>query len=72
MDHRQIETPTEQLIEEAIDRGDAAEAKRLVGELRAAWLRRADDIGAPGSGAGTATSSGSLCQPSSRTAGIVS
>ena len=39
MDKREIETSTEQLIEEAIDRGEAAEAKRLLREMRAAWLR---------------------------------
>ncbi|MFN2544023.1 MAG: hypothetical protein ABR600_05555 [Actinomycetota bacterium] len=42
MDRREIETPTEQLIEEAIDRGDAAEAKRLLREVTGAWRRNKD------------------------------
>jgi hypothetical protein len=42
MDTHEIETPTEQLIEDALDRGDAAEAKRLIREMRGAWLRNKD------------------------------
>src|SRR5438309_165473 len=42
MNQREIETPTEQLIEEAVDRGDGATAKRLLHEMRAAWLRNKD------------------------------
>jgi hypothetical protein len=39
MDQHEIETPTEQLIEDAIDRGETDEAKRLLAEMREAWLR---------------------------------
>jgi hypothetical protein len=39
MDRRAIETPTRTLVEEAIDRGDAAEAKRLLARMEADWLR---------------------------------
>jgi len=42
MDTREIETPTEQLIEEAIDAGDGPEAKRLLREMVAAWRRNKD------------------------------
>jgi hypothetical protein len=42
MDRRELETPTEQQIEEAIDAGDGAEAKRLIRTMRADWLRNKD------------------------------
>ena len=42
MDTYEIETPTEQLIEEAIDRGDAGEAKRLLRAMVGDWRRNKD------------------------------
>jgi hypothetical protein len=42
MDKRQIETPARTLVEEAIDRGDAADAKRLLERMEADWLRNKD------------------------------
>jgi hypothetical protein len=42
MERRDIETPTRTLIEEAIDRGDASEAKRLLVLMEADWLRNKD------------------------------
>ena len=42
MDRREIETPTRTLVEEAIDRGDAGEAKRLLGLMETDWLRNKD------------------------------
>lgn len=42
MDDRQVVTPTSTLIEEAIDVGDAAEAKRLLGLMVTDWERNKD------------------------------
>jgi hypothetical protein len=42
MDQREMETPARTLVEAAIDRGDAAEAKRLVARMEADWLRNKD------------------------------
>jgi len=42
MDRREIETPTATQIEEAIDRGDAAEAKRLLRRATGDWERNKD------------------------------
>jgi hypothetical protein len=42
MDRREIETPARQLVEEAIDRGDAGEAKRLLARMEGDWLRNKD------------------------------
>jgi hypothetical protein len=42
MDERKIETPTRALIEEAIDRGEAATAKQLLELMEADWLRNKD------------------------------
>jgi hypothetical protein len=42
MDKREIETPTRTLVEEAIDRGDAAGAKRLLQLMEEDWLRNKD------------------------------
>lgn len=42
MDKRELETPTKQLIEEAIDRGDADDAKRLVALAFGDWGRNKD------------------------------
>jgi hypothetical protein len=42
MDIREIETPTAQLIEEAIDSGDAARAKRLLHHMVVDWERNKD------------------------------
>jgi hypothetical protein len=42
MDVREIETPTAQLIEEAIDAGDAARAKKLLHLMVGDWLRNKD------------------------------
>jgi hypothetical protein len=42
MDIREIETPTRTLVEEAIDRGDAAGAKRLLKQMEGDWLRNKD------------------------------
>jgi hypothetical protein len=42
MNEREMETPTQTLIEEAIDRGDAATAKRLLAHMREDWLRNKD------------------------------
>jgi hypothetical protein len=42
MERHEIETPTRELIEEAIDRGEASEAKRLLQLMEADWLRNKD------------------------------
>ncbi|MGH2728714.1 MAG: hypothetical protein ACRDKS_17220 [Actinomycetota bacterium] len=42
MDHREIETPTQTLIEEAIDAGDAAAAKKLLRSMVGDWQRNKD------------------------------
>jgi hypothetical protein len=42
VNQRQIETPTQQLIEEAIDAGDAGEAKRLLHLMVGDWERNKD------------------------------
>jgi len=42
MDERAITTPTPVLIEEAIDRGDVAEAKRLLHHMVSDWHRNKD------------------------------
>jgi hypothetical protein len=42
MDAREIETPTRDLVEQAIDGGDAAGAKRLLQRMEADWLRNKD------------------------------
>jgi hypothetical protein len=42
MDQREIETPTRVLVEEAIDRGDADGAKRLLQLMEADWLSNKD------------------------------
>lgn len=42
MDAREIETPARDLVEQAIDRGDAAEAKRLLQLMEVDWLRNKD------------------------------
>lgn len=42
MNKREIETPTQQLVEEAIDAGDAAEAKRRLGLMVTDWTRNKD------------------------------
>ncbi len=42
MDKRALETPTPTLIEQAIDRGDATGAKRLLHSMVADWLRNKD------------------------------
>jgi hypothetical protein len=42
MDKREIETPTRALIEEAIDRADGVEAKRLLERMEGDWLRNKD------------------------------
>jgi hypothetical protein len=42
MDPRALETPTRVLIEEAIDRGDAAAAKKLLHRMESDWLRNKD------------------------------
>ena len=42
MDPREMETPTRILIQEAIDRGEAAAAKKLLHRMEADWLRNKD------------------------------
>jgi len=42
MDTREIETPTRLQVEEAIDRGDAPAAKKLLQRMEADWLRNKD------------------------------
>ncbi|MGZ4120604.1 MAG: hypothetical protein ACXVQY_08345 [Actinomycetota bacterium] len=42
MDEREIETPTHELIASAIDVGDAARAKKLLGYMLADWTRNKD------------------------------
>src|SRR5688572_11090742 len=42
MDQRELETPTQALIDEAIDRGDADTAKRLVRAMPGDWQRSKD------------------------------
>ncbi|MGH2726527.1 MAG: hypothetical protein ACRDKS_06080 [Actinomycetota bacterium] len=42
MERRELETPTRALVDEAIDRGDAATAKKLVKAMEADWLRNKD------------------------------
>jgi len=42
MDLREIETPTRALVEEAIDRGDGTEAKRLLFHMEQDWFRNKD------------------------------
>ena len=42
MERRELETPTRALVEEAIDRGDADGAKKLVKAMEADWLRNKD------------------------------
>ncbi|MGH2783907.1 MAG: hypothetical protein ACRDJ1_01460 [Actinomycetota bacterium] len=42
MDRRELETPTRTLVEEAIDRGDADGAKKLLRSMEADWLRNKD------------------------------
>jgi hypothetical protein len=42
MDKREIDTPTEDLIEQAIDRGDAERAKRLLRAMVKDWRRNKD------------------------------
>ncbi len=42
MEKREIETPARTLVEEAIDRGDAVEAKRLLALMEGDWLRNKD------------------------------
>ena len=42
MDEHEITTPVRTLVEEAIDRGDVAEAKRLLERMEADWLRNKD------------------------------
>lgn len=42
MDQREIETPTQALIEEAIDAGDGATAKRLLASMVGDWQRNKD------------------------------
>jgi len=42
MDRREIETPTAELIERAMDNGDAAEAKRLLRLMTGDWHRNKD------------------------------
>ena len=42
MDTREIETPTSQLIAEAIDAGDGARAKKLLHLMVADWERNKD------------------------------
>ena len=42
MDEREITTPTRTLVEEAIDRADGAEAKRLLELMETDWLRNKD------------------------------
>lgn len=42
MDRRELETPTRALVEEAIDRGDAALAKDLLAGMERDWLRNKD------------------------------
>jgi hypothetical protein len=42
MDRNELETPTRTLIEEAIDRGDVEDAKRLLQLMEEDWLRNKD------------------------------
>ncbi|MFN2613708.1 MAG: hypothetical protein ABR552_02675, partial [Actinomycetota bacterium] len=42
MNRTQIETPTTELIERAIDAGDAGEAKRLLQHMTTDWMRNKD------------------------------
>lgn len=42
MDRREIETPTQTLIEEAIDAGDAETAKKLLASMAGDWQRNKD------------------------------
>ncbi|MGH2795428.1 MAG: hypothetical protein ACRDKG_14115 [Actinomycetota bacterium] len=42
MEPRQMETPTRTLVEEAIDRGDADAAKKLLRSMEMDWLRNKD------------------------------
>jgi hypothetical protein len=42
MERHELETPTRTLVEEAIDRGDADAAKKLLTAMEADWLRNKD------------------------------
>ena len=42
MDRRELETPTRELVEAAIDRGDAETAKNLIAGMERDWLRNKD------------------------------